>query len=76
MCAAFILLCFVIVSLHCLLRSQTSDGKVTLRSFNNVTMQLRKIVNHPYLFKNEYYVDDDLWRISGKFEVLDRYGCR
>merc|ERR1711871_537174 len=40
--------------------------------FNNAMMQLRKICNHPYLFLNEWYADDDLIRSSGKFELLDR----
>jgi SNF2 family DNA or RNA helicase len=39
---------------------------------NNVIMQLRKICNHPYLFLNDYSVDDDMIRASGKFELLDR----
>ena len=39
---------------------------------NNVLMQLRKICNHPYLFLNEYAIDEDLIRSSGKFELLDR----
>lgn len=39
---------------------------------NNVIMQLRKICNHPYLFLNDFLIDDDLVRASGKFELLDR----
>jgi SNF2 family DNA or RNA helicase len=39
---------------------------------NNTIMQLRKVCNHPYLFLNDYYVDEDLIRCSGKFELLDR----
>jgi len=37
-------------------------------------MQLRKIVNHPYLFLEQYPDDnfDWIWRSSGKFELLDR----
>ncbi len=35
-------------------------------------MQLRKVCNHPYLFFNDYPLDDTLFRISGKFELLDR----
>jgi ATP-dependent helicase STH1/SNF2 len=40
------------------------------------------VVNHPYLFLKDaanatadgtgYDIDDDLWRVSGKFELLDR----
>jgi hypothetical protein len=41
-------------------------------SLNNAIMQLRKVCNHPYLFLNEWYIDDDLIRASGKFELLDR----
>lgn len=43
---------------------------------NSVTLlspqQLRKICNHPYLFEDEYHVNDNLWRTSTKFELLDR----
>ena len=39
---------------------------------NNAVMQLRKVCNHPYLFLNDYYVDEDMVRSSGKFELLDR----
>lgn len=28
--------------------------------------------NHPYLFLNDYVIDEDLIRTSGKFELLDR----
>lgn len=37
-------------------------------------MQLRKIVNHPYLFldPNNFKVDDEIYMSSGKFELLDR----
>ena len=37
-------------------------------------MQLRKIVNHPYLFldPNNFLVDDWIYMSSGKFELLDR----
>lgn len=54
------------------IRAQRDDSKVTFRSFNNVMMQLRKITNHPYLFEDEYFVNENLFRVSGKFEVLDR----
>ena len=47
------------------------DGEVK-GGINNVLMQLRKVCNHPYLFLNEWYADDDLIRASGKFELLDR----
>ena len=39
-------------------------------------MQLRKIVNHPYLFSghepNDGFVTDHIFMVSGKFELLDR----
>ena len=37
-------------------------------------MQLRKIVNHPYLFLDNYPEanPDWIWMSSGKFELLDR----
>lgn len=35
-------------------------------------MQLRKIANHPYLFVDEYALDETLVTSSGKFECLDR----
>lgn len=49
-----------------------SDGKASAKSMQNSLMQLRKICNHPYLFLDEYRVDRELFRVSGKFEVLDR----
>ncbi|PHJ15334.1 swi2 snf2 brahma, partial [Cystoisospora suis] len=54
------------------LRTVDQGGNVTKRSFHNALMQLRKIVNHPYLFTDEYTVDEDLIRVAGKFECLDR----
>jgi ATP-dependent helicase STH1/SNF2 len=42
-------------------------------------MQLRKICNHPYVFSEveddvspDRLYDDNLFRVSGKFELLDR----
>lgn len=37
-------------------------------------MQLRKIVNHPFLFLEGYPEDnpDWIWMSSGKFELIDR----
>uniref|UniRef100_A0A6B2KWZ2 Uncharacterized protein n=1 Tax=Arcella intermedia TaxID=1963864 RepID=A0A6B2KWZ2_9EUKA len=59
-----------------------TKGMVTVKDRNggnqntlmNTIMQLRKICNHPYLFdKNrEYPIDRNLWRASGKFQLLDR----
>lgn len=31
-----------------------------------------KICNHPYLFRDEWDVDDNVIRTSGKFELMDR----
>jgi len=43
------------------------------RGLNNVVMQLRKVVNHPYLFSKEgYHINEDIIRTSGKMELLDR----
>ena len=39
---------------------------------NNVIMQLRKVCNHPYLFLQDWLIDEDLIRASGKFELLNR----
>ncbi|KAF7458031.1 putative SWI2/SNF2 Brahma-like [Cryptosporidium felis] len=50
-----------------------SSGKIQYRSVSNTIIQLRKIVNHPYLFVEEYLMDnDDIFRVSSKFEILDR----
>ncbi|KAL0858012.1 hypothetical protein Bca101_063166 [Brassica carinata] len=52
---------------------QTGSGKS--KSLQNLTMQLRKCCNHPYLFVGGEY---NMWkkpeivRASGKFELLDR----
>mmetsp|Transcript_975 Transcript_975/g.2405 ORF Transcript_975/g.2405 Transcript_975/m.2405 type:complete len:1009 (+) Transcript_975:3343-6369(+) len=46
-----------------------------IQSLNNTVMQLRKVCNHPYLFLREGTlgpVTDEIWRCSGKFELLDR----
>lgn len=45
------------------------------KSLNNSVMQLRKVCNHPYLFlhfENLAEISDEIWRCSGKFELLDR----
>jgi len=42
------------------------------RGLNNVLMQLRKVVNHPYLFRTDQWVADEAFiRASGKFVLLD-----
>jgi len=45
------------------------DGK----NIRNLTMQLRKIANHPILFMESYYQNHDyLVKTSGKVELVDR----
>lgn len=43
-------------------------------SLTNAIMQLRKICNHPYQFEGHKpeFVDDHIFKVSGKFELLDR----
>ena len=57
-------------------KSVTGDGTgppTSARGLNNIMMQLRKVCNHPLLFAPEgYFVNDDIVRSSGKFELLDR----
>jgi ATP-dependent helicase STH1/SNF2 len=58
----------------------TGDKRGGVRGLNNTVMQLRKICNHPYVFEEiedlvspvTREVDDNIWRTSGKFELLDR----
>ena len=63
-----------------------SSGSATgAKALNNTVMQLRKICNHPFLFEafessfarhlqlpGGIVNNVDLWRASGKFELLDR----
>ncbi|KAL2229881.1 probable ATP-dependent DNA helicase CHR12 [Sesamum indicum] len=44
------------------------------KSLQNLTMQLRKCCNHPYLFLGDYFMQrsEEMIRASGKFELLDR----
>ncbi|KAF5099963.1 hypothetical protein D0Z00_001443 [Geotrichum galactomycetum] len=53
--------------------------KSGLRGLNNRIMQLRKICNHPFVFEEveslinpSKVTNDNLWRVAGKFELLDR----
>jgi SWI/SNF-related matrix-associated actin-dependent regulator of chromatin subfamily A protein 2/4 len=46
----------------------TSDFKVV--KVENIQVQLSKIWNHPYIFLNTYYDDNNLVGSCGKFEVL------
>ncbi|KAJ9538431.1 hypothetical protein OSB04_031164 [Centaurea solstitialis] len=50
----------------------TGTGKS--KSLQNLSMQLRKCCNHPYLFLGEYNIwrKEEIVRASGKFELLDR----
>ena len=55
------------------------SSKSGVRGLNNRIMQLRKICNHPFLFDEVENVvnpsrgnSDLLYRVSGKFELLDR----
>ncbi|GER44714.1 chromatin remodeling complex subunit [Striga asiatica] len=59
----------------------TEQGRVGLahgsgrsKSLQNLTMQLRKCCNHPYLFLGDYFMQrsEEIVRASGKFELLDR----
>ncbi|KAL5201942.1 hypothetical protein ABZP36_012894 [Zizania latifolia] len=58
----------------------TSNGRVRLgsglksKALQNLSMQLRKCCNHPYLFVEHYnmYQREEIVRASGKFELLDR----
>ncbi|KAG8084404.1 hypothetical protein GUJ93_ZPchr0010g8063 [Zizania palustris] len=58
----------------------TCNGRVRLgsglksKSLQNLSMQLRKCCNHPYLFVENYnmYQREEIVRASGKFELLDR----
>ncbi|RIA98252.1 SNF2 family N-terminal domain-containing protein [Glomus cerebriforme] len=54
-------------------------GKTGIKGLNNTIMQLRKICNHPFVFEeverdiNPYKRNNHLlYRVSGKFELLDR----
>lgn len=47
-------------------------GKLNGRSLQNNVMQLRKVCNHPFLQEDSYNLNDDLWRCSGKVELMDR----
>ncbi|CAN6670816.1 transcription regulatory protein Snf2p [Trichomonascus vanleenenianus] len=58
---------------------ENEKSKNSVKGLNNKVMQLRKICNHPFVFEEvENMVNpsrsntDDLWRVAGKFELLDR----
>ncbi|CAL0320701.1 unnamed protein product [Lupinus luteus] len=51
------------------------NGSKKSKSLQNLTMQLRKCCNHPYLFVGDYDMyrrKEEIVRASGKFELLDR----
>ncbi|KAK9137258.1 hypothetical protein Sjap_007852 [Stephania japonica] len=59
----------------------TGSGRVSMdsgsgksKTLQNLSMQLRKCCNHPYLFLGEYNIwrKEEIVRASGKFELLDR----
>ncbi|CAD8142389.1 unnamed protein product [Paramecium pentaurelia] len=50
-------------------------GQSGQQVIQNIMMQLRKICNHPYLLMQNLdlnKITDEIWRSSGKFELLDR----
>lgn len=58
---------------------ESDKSKLSIKGLNNKIMQLRKICNHPFVFEEvENLVNptrantDMLWRVAGKFELLDR----
>ncbi|KAJ1963043.1 ATP-dependent DNA helicase Snf21, partial [Dispira parvispora] len=62
-----------------LFTGQNEKGKVGMKGLNNAIMQLRKLCNHPFVFEEvEQNVNptrtnnDTLYRVAGKFELLDR----
>ncbi|XP_071741647.1 probable ATP-dependent DNA helicase CHR12 [Rutidosis leptorrhynchoides] len=50
------------------------NGSGKSKSLQNLSMQLRKCCNHPYLFLGDYNIwrKEEIVRASGKFELLDR----
>lgn len=53
---------------------QAADGSAGTKGVLNSLVQLRKVCDHPFLFRDprDIEYDDTLWRSSGKFELLDR----
>ncbi|KAK6867463.1 Nuclear protein STH1/NPS1, partial [Candida tropicalis] len=59
--------------------ADVGGAKSGIKGLNNKIMQLRKICNHPFVFEEVEAVlnssrltNDLIWRVSGKFELLDR----
>lgn len=57
----------------------TADAPVTIKNANNQLMQLRKICNHPFVYEEvenlinpSVETNDHIWRVAGKFELLDK----
>ena len=62
-----------------LMVSDGKGGKTGMRGLSNMLMQLRKLCNHPFVFDEVEEqmnpgrgTNDLLWRVAGKFELLDR----
>lgn len=56
-----------------------SGTKSGMKGLNNKIMQLKKICNHPFVFDEvenlvnpDHETNDNIWRVAGKFELLDR----
>ena len=56
-----------------------NDAFAKKKALNNLVMQFRKICNHPYVFDEveeainpSKQTDENLFRVAGKFELLDR----
>jgi len=61
------------------LASVGASGQMVVKRVHNTIMQLRKIVNHPFLFEDlnpafqqNYAASPDIVRCSGKFDLLHR----
>lgn len=57
------------------------EGFAKKKALNNLVMQFRKICNHPYVFNEvedmmnpAHTTDRNLFRVAGKFELLDQIG--
>lgn len=66
---------------NALFAGDTTGGKKasTIKNANNQLMQLRKICNHPFVYEEvenlinpKLETNDIIWRVAGKFELLDR----
>lgn len=62
-------------NLHLFTKIKYIAGSGKSKSLQNLSMQLRKCCNHPYLFVGDYNIwakKEEMVRASGKFELLDR----